>query len=158
MSHPSLLRVLPIPSLALFAATGVLSAHPESHGPCHTLPDAVLSHAKAEAEGATIRGCVKEKENGKLSYEVETVKDGRSGDILVDASGSVLEVEQEVTADSVPAAVADAIAKAAHGGKVGMIESVTRGDAIASYETTITSKGHRREVAFSPQGALVKAD
>ena len=74
--------------------------------PCHTLPDAVLSHAKAEAEGATIRGCVKEKEDGKLTYEVETVKDGRSRDILLDASGSVLEVEQEVTPDRVPAAVA----------------------------------------------------
>ncbi len=126
--------------------------------PCHTLPDAVLSHAKAEAEGATIRGCVKEKEDGKLTYEVETVKDGRSRDILLDASGSVFEVEQEVTPDRVPAAVADATAKAAHGGKVGMIESVTRGDAIASYETTITSKGQRREVAFTPQGVPVKAD
>ncbi len=77
---------------------------------------------------------------------------------MLDASGSVLEVEQEVTPDSLPAAVAAAIAKAAHGGKVGMIESVTRGDAIASYETTITSKGQRREVAFTPQGAPVKAD
>jgi hypothetical protein len=116
--------VLPIPLLALLAAAGVLSAHAESHVPCHTLPDAVLSHAhaKAEAEGVTIRGCVKEKENGKLTYEVETVKDGRSRDILLDASGAVLEVEQKVTTDSVPAAVADAIAKAADGGKVGMIE------------------------------------
>jgi hypothetical protein len=124
--------------------------------PCHTLPDAVLSHAKAEAEGATIRGCVKEKEDGKLTYEVETVKDGRSRDILLDASGSVFEVEQEVTPDRVPAAVATA--KAAHGGKVGMIESVTRRDAIASYETTITSKGQRRKVAFTAQGVPVKAD
>ena len=158
MSYPSLPRVLQIALLALLAATGVLSAHPESHVPCHTLPDAVLSRAKAEAEGATIRGCVKEKGNGTLTYEVETVKDGRSRDILLDASGSVLEVEQEVTLDGVPAAVADAIAKAAHGGKVGMIESVKLGDAIASYETTITSRGQRREVAFTPQGAPVKAD
>jgi hypothetical protein len=158
MSHPSFLRGLPIPLLALVAAAGVPSAHAESHVPCDTLPNAVLRHAKTEAEDATIRGCVKEKENGKLTYEVETVKDGSSRDILLDASVSVLEVEQEVTPDSVPAAVADAIAKAAHGGKVGMIESVTRGNAIASYETTITSKGRRREAAFTPQGAPVKTD
>ncbi|HEY1964796.1 MAG TPA: PepSY domain-containing protein [Acidobacteriaceae bacterium] len=158
MSHPSLLRVLPIPLLALVAAAGLPSAHAESHVPCHTLPDAVLSHAKAEAGGATIRSCVKEKEDGKLTYEVETVKDGKSRDLLLDASGSVVEVEQEVTPDSLPAAVADAIAKAAHGGKVGRIESVTRGDAIANYETTITSRGQRREVAFTPQGARAKAD
>jgi hypothetical protein len=35
---------------------------------------------------------------------------------------------------------------------------VTRDGAIASYETTITSNGQRREVAFNPQGAPVKAD
>jgi hypothetical protein len=143
--------------LAGIAAAGA-NVYAESHVPCNTLPAAVLSHAKSEAGDATIRGCVKDKENGKLTYEVETLKDGRSRDIEFDGSGSVLEVEEEVTASSVPAAVSDAIATAAKGGKVGKIESVTRGGSIASYETTITRQGQRREVAFSPQGAPVKAD
>jgi hypothetical protein len=143
--------------LAGIAAAGA-NVYAESHVPCNTLPAAVLSHAKSEAGDATIRGCVKDKENGKLTYEVETLKDGRSRDIEFDALGSVLEVEQEVTGSSVPAAVSDAIATAAKGGKVGKIESVTRGGTIASYETTITRQGQRREVAFSPQGAPVKAD
>jgi hypothetical protein len=134
------------------------TAHAESHVSCNTLPAAVLQHAKLEAGDATIRGCVKDKENGKLTYEVETLKDGKSKDITLDASGTVLEVEQEVAAASLPPAVSDAIAKAANGGKVGKVESVTRDGAIASYETTIASKGKRREVAFSPQGAPVKAD
>jgi hypothetical protein len=136
----------------------VASAHAESRVPCNTLPAAVLQQAKIEAGEATIRGCVKDSENGKLNYEVETLKNGRSKDITLDASGSVMEVEQEVTAGSLPLAVSDAIAKAAHGGKVGKIESVTRGGVIASYETTIMNEGRQREVAFSPQGAPVKAD
>jgi hypothetical protein len=139
-------------------AAAATTAQAESHVSCNTLPAGVLSQVKTEAGDATIRGCVKDKENGKLTYEVETLKDGRSRDIEFDASGSVLEVEQEVTGSSVPAAVSDAIATAAKGGKVGKIESVTRGGAIASYETTITRQGQRREVAFSPQGAPVKAD
>jgi hypothetical protein len=134
------------------------NAHAESHVSCNTLPAAVLQHAKLEAGDATIRGCVKDKENGKLTYEVETLKDGKSKDITLDASGAVLEVEQEVAGSSLPAAVSDAIAKVANGNKVGKVESVTREGAIASYETTITSKGQRREVAFNPQGAPVKAD
>jgi hypothetical protein len=90
---------------------------------------------------------------------VETLKDGRSKDITLDVSGTVLEVEQqEVAASSLPPAVSDAIAKAAHSRKIGKVESVTRQGAIASYETTITSNGERREVAFSPQGAPVEAD
>jgi threonine dehydrogenase-like Zn-dependent dehydrogenase len=143
-----------------FSASMIAAAtvHAESHVSCNTLPAAVLQHAKLEAGDATIRGCVKDKENGKLIYEVETLKDGKSMDIVLDASGTVLEVEQEVAASNVPAAVSDAIAKAANGGKVGKIESVSRNGAIASYETTIASQGRRREVAFSPEGAPVKAD
>jgi hypothetical protein len=142
----------------LIAATAHVAAPAETHVPCNTLPAAVLRQAKIEAGDATIRGCVKDKENGKLTYEVETLKDGKSRDILLDGSGSVLELEQQVEAASLPPAVSEAIARAAHGGKVGKVESVTRGGAIASYETTITTKGRRREIAFSPQGDPVKAD
>jgi hypothetical protein len=145
--------------LALIATAAQLTAaQAEAHVPCKTLPAAVLHQAKAEAGDATIRGCVKDKEDGKLTYEVETLKDGRSRDILFDASGTVLEVEQEVAAGSLPPAVSDAIARAANGSKVGKVESVTRGGVIASYETTIMKKGRRQEIAFSPQGNPVKAD
>jgi threonine dehydrogenase-like Zn-dependent dehydrogenase len=145
--------------LALIATAAQLTAaQAEAHVPCKTLPAAVLHQAKVEAVDATIRGCVKDKEDGKLTYEVETLKDGRSRDILFDASGTVLEVEQEVAAGSLPPAVSDAIARAANGSKVGKVESVTRGGVIASYETTIMKKGRRQEIAFSPQGTPVKAD
>ena len=87
------------------------------------------------------------------------MKHGKSKDITLDASGTVLEVEQQkVAVSSLPPAVSDAIAKAAHSRKIGKVESVTREGAIASCETTITSNGEWREVAFSPQGAPVEAD
>ncbi|HEY2000736.1 MAG TPA: PepSY domain-containing protein [Acidobacteriaceae bacterium] len=154
-------RPLPSAFLAIAFSTSMIAAataYAESHVPCNTLPAAVLQHAKLETGDATVRGCVKDRENGKLTYEVETLKDGKSKDITLDVSGTVLEVEQEVAVSSLPPAVSDAIAKAAHRGKIGKVESVTRNGAIASYETTITSNGERREVAFSPQGAPVKAD
>jgi predicted phage tail protein len=127
------------------------AGHPKNRVSC-------LQRAKLGAGDATRRGCVKDRENGKLTYEVETLKHGKSKDITLDVSGTMLEVEQEVAASSLPPAVSDAIAKAAHSRKIGKVESVTRQGAIASYETTITSNGERREVAFSPQGAPVKAD
>ena len=146
-------------AVALLASGSAATGHAESGVPCKSLPAAVFHQAKAEAGDATIRGCVKDKENGKFTYEVETTQpDGRSKDIALDASGTVLEVEQEIMAGSLPSAVSGAIAKAAHGGKAGKIESVTRGGVIASYETTITKDGRRREVAFSPEGAPVTAD
>jgi len=89
---------------------------------------------------------------------VETLKDGRSKDIALDTSGSVLEVEREVAAGKLPTAVSDAIARAANGGKFGKIKSVTRGGVIACYETTIPERGRRRGVALNPQGATVNSD
>jgi hypothetical protein len=154
-------RPLPLAVLAIVFSVSPIAAataYAESHVSCNTLPAAVLQHAKLEAGPAIIRGCVKDRENGKLIYEVETLKDGKSKDITLDVSGTILEVEQEVAASSLPPAVSEAIAKAAHGSKIGKVESVTREGAIASYETTITSNGERREVAFSPLGAPVKAD
>jgi hypothetical protein len=124
-------------------------------------PKSLFPLSKAQARGRACNrpcGCVKDRENGKLTYEVETLKDDKSKDITLDVSGTVLEVEQEVAVSSLPPAVSDAIAKAAHGRKPGKVESVTRQGAIASYETTITSNGERRQVAFSPQGAPVEAD
>jgi hypothetical protein len=154
-------RPLPPAFLAIaFSASMIAAAtaYAESHVPCNTLPAAALQHAKLEGGDAAVRGCVKDRENGKLTYEVETLKDGKSKDITLDVSGTVLEIEQQVAVSSLPPVVSDAIAKAAHSRKLGKVESVTRQGAIASYETTITSNGERREVAFSPQGAPVEAD
>jgi hypothetical protein len=146
-------------AIALLGSGIAASGQAESRVPCKSLPPAVLQQAKAQAGDATIRDCVKDKENSKLTCEVETRRqDGRNRDIALDASGTVLEVEQEIMGGGLPQAVSDAIAKAADGGKASKIESVTRGGVIASYETAITKDGRRREVAFSPEGAPVKAD
>jgi hypothetical protein len=159
MSHTCISHTWTAALLATLIATAAhVAAQAETHVSCNTLPAAVLRQAKVEARDATIHGCVKDKENGKLTYEVETLKDSKSRDILFDDSGTVLEVEQEVAAGSLPPAVSDAIAKAANGAKAGKVESVTRGGVIASYETTIMKNGRRREIAFSPQGDPVKAD
>lgn len=146
-------------ALTLVTTGGMaVRAHAESKVSCDTLPAAVLKQAKTEAPNATVHGCVKDKENGKLTYEVETVDNGKSKDMTFDAQGNLLEVEQEVDQSTLPAPVSGAIAKAANGGDVGKVESVTRNGVIASYETTIMRKGKRREVAFSPEGAPMKVD
>src|SRR6476620_12470297 len=99
MSRPSL-AIIATAFLAGIAAAAI-PARAESRVSCDTLPVRVLSRAKSEAGDATIHGCVKDKENGKVTYEVETLKDGKSRDFVLDASGSVIEVEQEVTDGSV---------------------------------------------------------
>jgi uncharacterized membrane protein YkoI len=120
------------------------------------LPPAVQKAVPAETKGAEIKGYNQETEKGKTFYEVETVLNGKSRDLLFDASGGLVEVEEEVALDSIPSAAKAAIEKRAASGKVDKVESVTKGQSV-SYEAEITSKtGKRSEVAVKADGSPVK--
>lgn len=122
------------------------------------LPAAVLTAAKEHAGGATILGASTEKEHGRTTYEVETKQDGKSRDLTFDEKGSLLEVEQEVDLDSLPAAAKEAIQKKLAGGTVKKVESVSHGS-VTSYEADVTSKsGKNREVAVNADGSPHKED
>jgi hypothetical protein len=138
-----------------------LTAHAyaaERKVPCSTLPAAVQQKIKTEFAGAAVQGCVKDVSRGKTTYELETLKDGRGKDVTFDATGAVLEVEQQINETSLPQPVATSLRKACSGGKLGRIESLTRGGVLISYEAVITRGGKHKEVAFRPDGSAMKAD
>ena len=81
-----------------------------------------------------------------------------SKDVTFSPLGEVLEVEQQVDPATLPPPVAAAFAKAASGGKLGKVESLTRQGKLISYESTVERGGKHREVAFRPDGAPMKAD
>ena len=67
------------------------------------LPPAVEKTVAAQSEGATIKGFSQEKEKGQTYYEAEMTVGGHSKDVLIDANGAIVEVEEQVALDSVPA-------------------------------------------------------
>lgn len=75
------------------------------------LPPAVRKTVEAETKGATIKNIVKEKEKGKTVYEVETMVNGKSRDIVVDSTGALETVEEQADLDSFPTAAKAAILK-----------------------------------------------
>jgi hypothetical protein len=107
---------------------------------------------------APVHGCVRDISNGKTTYELELLKDGRSRDVSFDSDGNILEVEEQIDLASLPKPVAEAIHKEAGTGHIGKIESLTRGGTLVSYETTVTRNGKRREIAFRPDGSVMKPD
>ena len=120
------------------------------------LPPAVQKTVQEQTKGAEIRGLSTETEKGKTTYEVETMVNGKHRDFLVDVKGAVTEVEEETALDSIPAAAKAAIEKKAAGGKIGMVETMTRGGA-TFYEAAYTSKaGKKLEVLVKPDGTEVK--
>jgi hypothetical protein len=141
--------------IATAVSLSVVLAAEKKIGP-QDLPAAVQKAVPDETKGAQIKGYNQETEKGKTFYEVETMLNGKSRDLLFDASGALVEVEEEIAIDSIPPAAKAAIEKRAAGGKVNKVESVTRGQ-IVSYEAEITSKtGKRSEVAVKPDGSPAK--
>ena len=127
--------------------------------PCNTLPEAVQQHSKSLLEpGTTVKGCVKDGSGSKITYEMELVTPKGSKDVTFSPAGDVLEVEQQVDPSTLPPPVAAAFAKAAGGGKLGKVESLTRQGQLIAYESTIEKGGKHRELAFRPDGAPMKAD
>jgi hypothetical protein len=108
-----------------------------------------------QTEGAEIKGLSKETEKGQTEYEIETLVDGKSRDLTLDGKGTLVEVEQEVGIDSLPAAARAAIEKRAAGGKIVKVETVTRG-VIVTYEGTYTEGGKTREVGIKADGSPAK--
>ena len=116
------------------------------------LPPAVEKTVAAQTQGATIRGFNEEKENGQTYYEAELTVNGHSKDILIDPSGAIAEVEEQVNFASLPAPVQSGLQAKAGTGKLSKVESITKHDKLVAYEAKVMTNGKRSEVQVGPEG------
>ena len=116
------------------------------------LPPAVEKTVEAESQGATIKGFSQEKENGQTNYEAELTVNGHSKDVLIDANGHVVEVEEQVALDALPAAVRDGLQAKAGAGKIVKVESLTKHDKLVAYEAVVQTAGKKKEIQVDPSG------
>ena len=116
------------------------------------LPPAVEKTVAAQSLGATIQGFSEERENGQSFYEAEMTVNRHNKDILMDAGGVVVEIEEQIAMDSLPTDVQDALRAKAGKGKIVAVESITKHEKLVAYEAAILTKGKRSEVQVDPQG------
>lgn len=116
------------------------------------LPPAVEKTVAAHSQGATIKGFSTEKENGQTYYEAEMAVSGHTKDVLIDPAGTVVEVEEQVDLDSVPAAVKDGLQAKAGKGKILKVESLTKHDKLVAYEAKVQTDGKKSEIQVGPDG------
>jgi len=116
------------------------------------LPPAVGKTADAQSAGATVRGYSSETEDGQLEYEVALTVNGHGKDVAIAPDGTVLEVEEEVALDSLPAAVRAGLTQAAGAGKIGKVESLTKKGVLVAYEAHVLTGTKRSEVQVGPDG------
>jgi hypothetical protein len=148
----NLFRKLGLAALVIGLATVSVAQAQEKKLKREQLPPAVEKTVATESQGATINGFATEVEKGKRLYEVELTFSGRSKDISMDRNGKVVEVEEEVTMDSLPATVQDGLRKAAGAGTIGKIESLTKTGKLVAYEAHVKTGTKRSEVQVGPNG------
>jgi hypothetical protein len=119
------------------------------------LPPAVQKAVEQQTKGAQIMGLSKEVEKGKTMYEVETTLNGKGRDLLFDATGALVSVEEPVAIDAIPAAARAAIEKLAVGGKIKSVESVTKGQTV-TYEAVVAKGLKKSEVVVAADGSIQK--
>jgi uncharacterized membrane protein YkoI len=117
------------------------------------LPAAVRQTVLEKTKGLTIVEIEEEVENGQTFYEVETETGGRTHDIKIDATGAVVEMEQEVTLDAIPEAARTAIEREAGDATIERVEAVTD-DGVTVYEATLRKDGKKSEVVVTSEGKL----
>ena len=97
------------------------------------VPRAVISAFESAYPQATIRGFAREKENGKVYYEVESGEGQMTRDVLYNPDGTVAEIEESIPAGDLPADAQEALRAKYPGSVVTKVERITRGN-VTEYE------------------------
>jgi uncharacterized membrane protein YkoI len=126
-------------AVAIVAVSGLAHAA-DQKTTLKNLPPAVKATVDAESKGATIKGISSEKENGKTVYELETLVNGRTRDLMIDAAGKVYVVEEQLDIDKAPPAVKAALEAR---GKIVVLESVVE-NGKTRYEGQVQTKGGKK--------------
>jgi len=119
------------------------------------MPLVVQQTIREQTRGAIITGTLVENENGKILYECESLLKGQTRDFLVDDTGAVVELEDQVSLEEVPQAVKIAVQRVASGGRLTKLERVKRGNTI-TYEAAVMKNGKKTGMELRPDGSPLK--
>ena len=116
------------------------------------LPPMVEKTVEGLAKNATVRGFSQEIEHGVIYYEAALIVANHHKDFLMDSAGNVVEIEEQVALDSLPASVQDGLQAMAREGKLLSIESITKRGKLVAYEAQVLKNGKRIEAQVGPEG------
>jgi len=116
------------------------------------LPPAVQKTSDAQSTGATVLGYAKDVEHGRVEYEVQLMVGDHTKDVTIDPQGGILEIEEQVAPEALPANVFHGLSAQARKGRLVKVESVTRQGRIVAYEAEVITGGKHSEIQVGPDG------
>jgi len=118
------------------------------------VPAAVISAFKTAYPNATTRGYAREKENGKVFYEIESREGTTTRDVLYNPDGTVAEIEESIAATGLPAEVQQAMKEKFPKAAITKAERTTAGDKV-SYEIVARQGKKRVTIEFDSSGKVL---
>lgn len=116
-----------------------------------SLPQPVAGAFHAAYPAAVVLHVSKERRAGKVVYEIESRDGSTRRDLIYDPAGTVIEIEETIPADSVPAAVRTAVARDVRGATLVRAERVTTG-AVVVFEVQVRAGQQTRYLTYDPDG------
>jgi hypothetical protein len=141
-------------TLTAVLAAGAAAAR-EKKVQLQDLPPAVQAAVQVQTKDLTGFRISEEQEDGKTVYEVETQVNGLSRDLLIDSSGVLIEVEEEIDPARLPEAARRSVERVSGGGMVRKVEAVTR-DGVTEYEVSVKGGNGKSKVVVSGDGTVRK--
>jgi uncharacterized membrane protein YkoI len=143
--------------LVLFAA---IARADEKKIPLDQVPKAVMAAIKNRFPGANITSVEKEKEDGKIVYDVELKQKGRKFEMDIQEDGTIVEIEKVVATKDVPEAVLKAVEAKYPKSRVEEIMEVNKVEGKKEtpihYEITfVTADNKKKEVEVSLDGKKI---
>lgn len=123
------------------------------------VPHVVLQAFKAGYPNAEVRGYTEEAEGGKKHYEISFTHEGKRIDAAYASDGKLLEVEETIAAEDLPAAVREELQKQFAQFAMKRAEKVTNGERVVyEIKVDVTRDGAttRQELVFAEDGKLLE--
>ena len=148
--------------LALGGAWAWADQPGEEKIPLNKLPKAVSKAVQTRFPDAKLVGAEKEKEKGKTVFEVAIEDKGQKIEVTLTPEGKIVEIEKQIKAADLPAAVKDALQGKYKNPKYQMIEEVIKikggQERLAYYEVLLTTDNRRLEVSVAADGKILRAE
>ncbi len=119
------------------------------------LPKAVVSAFEKAYPSATLKAASREKNGNKTCYELESMDGAQARDIIYAADGTVIEIEESITPESLPTSVVQALHKRFPNAPVKKAEKLIRGT-VVEYEVVTTVGKQGNEVIMDEKGKILK--
>lgn len=127
------------------------------------LPKPVADAVAARFPGAALTSAAKETSENQVIYDIELKHDGRKYEMDIKSDGTILEIEKEIPAKNLPAAVAAAVQVKYPNSTVKQVMEVNtvldKKETLDHYEVDIDTSEHKLlELAASLDGKSIKEE